>query len=255
MLVTSEKKSLLPHFRRRRTSHLANRNFCEPSTGWEAGRRRDKNDANEAKMDRQGHGGRVSRAGRRLRSVGEWWREQRLIAPDHDDTERPTERPPSKNAGWVPAFQKTLIGSGPRPAGIRKHRNRNRLTRKLVPGTGFIRCAPENGNVSSKTLGQGADAPTPQDAMSPQLRTPSYYDADALASALRAQKMQDDTGPTPTRRILNIYSSPSSSSKSDSEMASMPLEKVAKPSSSGFPKLSKTGEDFHRKAMHLTDGV
>lgn len=197
-------------------------------------------------MDPQGQGGRVSRAGRRLRSVGEWWREPRRSAQNDDDSGRRTESARPKNAGWIPAFEKTLIGSGPGPAGIKKHRSRNRLARKLVPGAGFIRCVPAQGKSYLNMFGQDADEPSPLDAKSPQLHTPCHYDADALASALRAQKMQDDTGTTPTRRVLNIYSSPSPSSKSNSETQSMTVtvETASKPSISGFLPLSSAGADL-----------
>lgn len=231
-------------------SDLCKYHFGRTEANWRGGRT-----SNATKMDQPSHGGRVSRAGRRLRSVGEWWREPRRTGPSNEESGRRAEAAQPKNAGWLPAFEKTLVGSGPRPGGIRKHRGRNRLSRRLVPGAGFIRCAPVDGNQNSTTFGQGTDAPAPLDVMSPQLRTPCNNNVDALASALRAQKMQDDTSTTPTRRVLNINSSSSSSSMSISGTRSRAVETTPTPNGSSFLPVSSAGAALCPQTRHWPNGV
>lgn len=140
---------------------------------------------------------RVSRAGRTLRSVGEWWREKpgrnkTLVADTHED------------AGWVPAFSKTVEGSGKRLLGIKKKRKLGKMVRRLVPGASFIRC-----DQSKKEKTVASNEPTTA-MTSPSPQSPRLGDFSALACAMRATNVRDFPIDTPTRRVLDVAASSSS---------------------------------------------
>lgn len=140
---------------------------------------------------------RVSRAGRTLRSVGEWWREKpgRSKAVVADTLEA---------AGWVPAFSKTVEGSGKRLLGIKKKKKLGKMARRLLPGASFIRC-----DQSKKEKTEASNIPTTA-MSSPSPQSPRLGGFSALACAMRAANVRDFPLDTPTRRVLDVAASSSS---------------------------------------------
>jgi hypothetical protein len=155
-------------------------------------------------------GTRVSRAGRKIRSVGEWWREPRHHRNGHKVGNQEGlavvgggDR--GDTAGWVPAFRKTLHGSGTSKQSIAKRRTVRRFARRLVPGSSFIRCQ----KVATEA---GHDPPVAPNAVlpaaaSPRPQSPCVRSHDVLASAMRVSTMEEDLRATPTRRVLQVSAS------------------------------------------------
>jgi hypothetical protein len=153
------------------------------------------------------HDGRISRAGRRLRSVGEWWREPRngkLRGRNYDTSQATTKQP--SDAGWVPAFHKSVAGSGPRCKVIAKKRSLHNFAKRLVAGSSFIRCESLIAEEEANSKKEHSE-PFRLSDLSAAPKTPCLKDADILASAMRASHMQDDTSATPIRRVLHVSAS------------------------------------------------
>lgn len=143
---------------------------------------------------------RVSRAGRILRSVGEWWREPRreLLKTAWEEKTGPEYQDDIAydDAGWIPAFQKTCKGSGPLRDNKPKRRIARRLVKRLVPGANFIKCDMA---VPPAAIPHGTDETNREGTlpMSPTLHCPNF-----LTSAMRVASIQPNRTPT-RRRILD----------------------------------------------------
>lgn len=178
---------------------------------------------------------RVSRAGRILRSVGEWWREpghridQSIMGGNEGNGESDQEQ--FKDAGWIPAFHKTFVGSGNPKENRTKRRAIRRFAKRLAPGASasFIRCnsvAPRD-PVAEEMEQRGNCETMP--------KSPDLQYQDVLSSAIRAASICEQQG-TPTRRRLLEVSPSSESSCSGKKKAGQSHSATALDEPSSFHK-------------------